>query len=770
MREVWVPLDGGVVGGDVNSLAWDGANLYVCGSFTTAGGSSASRVAMWDGSNWSSLGSGVGHTALCSVWSDGYLYVGGFFGISRWDGLSWSSLAGYPGGVVWAMTLGSGSDIYVARVDSVMVWNGSSFSYLPGTFDTGAIRRLLWDGTYLYVGGDFTAVDATTVNHIARWDGAEWSGLDSGVEAGPVITTVTGMAVDSASLYVSGSFTLAGGNTAHNIAMWSDGSWSAFSPEPPPPQLAGPIMYDGSYLYTASTRTYKWDWSTWTQVGTAMNAGAAELGLFGGDIYSGGYATTADNAPTTTINGIAKLGYAYTISGTITDGVVGLEGVSVNVTGYDTIQTDADGLYAIEVIPGVEYTIAPVVPACYAAVPEDRVISVDVADVSGLDFVFNPSPPIVSGDALICAGELSTLEAQIGFDSYLWSPGGETERVIYVGAGEYSVTTTGMCPGTSATFTVTEFQLPSPTISGESHFVCPGEYEGTTINLSAGVDGYSGELTFEWFKDGVLQPSLPNVSAGVGAWTVRATNQDGCTSTSEQFIIAELQPIVSYEWYKNGEFYSTGLTVEADDGIWTVKAIDAGGCFGISAPAEVEVGIAPEVTVQSVKLADGTVRLEITSFDLDSTYQWYLDGDIMPGETGRSIIAPQPGVYTVTGQTLCGESTSMSEIVLGVPQPCDIIVTHPSDLSNISPIGYMSFDIYADGIDLPTIDYINLTVYSDAGSPGHFNLIPELSIGSSYVSAEAKQVFGHWGWTVRIDNYQFTPCSVFRIEADVMIP
>ena len=56
-----------------------GTDIYVGGAFTTAGGSSANRIAKWDGSSWSALGSGVDNVARTLVISGTDLYVGGSF-------------------------------------------------------------------------------------------------------------------------------------------------------------------------------------------------------------------------------------------------------------------------------------------------------------------------------------------------------------------------------------------------------------------------------------------------------------------------------------------------------------------------------------------------------------------------------------------------------------------------------------------------------------------------------------------------------------------
>jgi hypothetical protein len=114
------------VNGEVETLAVSGSTLYAGGTFTTAGGSNVNYIAQWDGTNWSSPGSGVSSgrfndtsvTALAVSGSD--LYVGGTFitagdiaatNIAKWDGSSWSALGSGTGGPVVALAV-SGSTLY----------------------------------------------------------------------------------------------------------------------------------------------------------------------------------------------------------------------------------------------------------------------------------------------------------------------------------------------------------------------------------------------------------------------------------------------------------------------------------------------------------------------------------------------------------------------------------------------------------------------------------------------------------------------------------
>src|SRR5437868_524176 len=61
------PPDGLGLDGPVLAIATTGQNVYVAGEFTHAGSITAHRVAKWDGTNWSALGSG--HT-----FDNGYIY------------------------------------------------------------------------------------------------------------------------------------------------------------------------------------------------------------------------------------------------------------------------------------------------------------------------------------------------------------------------------------------------------------------------------------------------------------------------------------------------------------------------------------------------------------------------------------------------------------------------------------------------------------------------------------------------------------------------
>jgi hypothetical protein len=182
----------------------DGEELYIGGSFATAGGVSANGIARWDGSTWSALGSGVdgfGVLAL-KVYDDGGgddLYAGGIFTaaggtpanyIAKWDGSTWSALGSGVGSPVFAL----------------------------GVYDHSSARGL-------YVGGDFDEAGGTPANYIARWDGSSWGVLGSGMDSGVVALAAYDDGGGEA-LYAGGSFRKAGGMSSAYFAEWSCGAGS----------------------------------------------------------------------------------------------------------------------------------------------------------------------------------------------------------------------------------------------------------------------------------------------------------------------------------------------------------------------------------------------------------------------------------------------------------------------------------------------------------------------------------------------------------------
>ena len=324
----WAPLGTGISSGAVNStyvatIAIDAAgNLYAGGWFTVAGGvAGRNRVAKWDGTSWSALGTGLnGFVYALAVDAAGNLYSGGTFttagGISarriaKWDGASWSRLG--PDSVtnhqVNALAVDAGGnlrvggDLYVlggSQTGYVATWNGSSWSGWAGGI-LGEVSALVRDSSgNLYAGGPFRmrsgAIGDAEIANISKWDGTSWSALGTGLNS-----YVYALAIDGGgNLYAGGTFSTAGGLSANNIAKWDGVSWSALGSglngivRTLAVDAAGAVYAGGEFSTAGGVAAHgiaKWDGTSWTAVGTNVTSGSYVVSLAigtGGGIYAAG--------------------------------------------------------------------------------------------------------------------------------------------------------------------------------------------------------------------------------------------------------------------------------------------------------------------------------------------------------------------------------------------------------------------------------------------------------------------------------------------------
>ena len=251
-------------GGNVNALASFGGGLVAAGTFTSAliGGvntSGVNRIAVWNGSTWAKLGTGLSGGTSPAVDAlavfGGQLYVGGVFtsaggvtvaNVARWNGTSWSAVgSGLPGTVealgVWNGTLYAGGSFTTSgslHFNHVAAWNGTSWVAVGGGFGSDVLALTSFDdgggsGPQLYAGGSFASGG---LDGMARWNAtgspAAWVAVGGGVTgtSTPLVDAFASATMGGVpTLYAGGSFTAAGGVTAAGVAQWQGGAWSAVS-------------------------------------------------------------------------------------------------------------------------------------------------------------------------------------------------------------------------------------------------------------------------------------------------------------------------------------------------------------------------------------------------------------------------------------------------------------------------------------------------------------------------------------------------------------
>lgn len=224
-------------------VAPDGA-VYACGNFLNAGGNAANRIAKWDGTDWSALGTGLDNIGRGMVFAGGYLYVVGSFQnagggaakrVAKWSGAAWSAVGAGLNSTAYCIAKDRAENLYIGgnftdvdggpigTYNRIIKWNGSSYSALGTGMNNRVDCVAVGLDQTVFAGGMFTTAGGVTVNYIAQWNGFSWSDLEGGAE-----DDVDTMSVGpDGLLWVGGEFTYIGDTGTVNTpaAIWNGYVW-----------------------------------------------------------------------------------------------------------------------------------------------------------------------------------------------------------------------------------------------------------------------------------------------------------------------------------------------------------------------------------------------------------------------------------------------------------------------------------------------------------------------------------------------------------------
>jgi hypothetical protein len=176
----------------------------------------------------------------------------------------------------------------------------------PDGYGNAAVRL---PGGDLVLGGSFVLADGSVANNIARYDGTSWSALGGGCNS-----IVYALAVaPNGDLIAGGAFTAAGGAPATRVARWNGRSWA-----PPSAGLNstveallvrsnGDVIVGGSFTDaggTAARGIARWDGVAWQALGGSLNANGVVYALAelpNGDLLAAGRFSSIAGVPATSI-------------------------------------------------------------------------------------------------------------------------------------------------------------------------------------------------------------------------------------------------------------------------------------------------------------------------------------------------------------------------------------------------------------------------------------------------------------------------------------
>lgn len=228
--------------------------FYATGAFTHSGMTEVNRIARWNGTSWFPVGTGL--NSSISPYSVGRvlasfnneLYVGGTFataggnnayGLARWNGNVWSNvgMVDFSGFLVYALAVhgaylyagGSFNSAGGVEAEYIARWNGTQWAPV-GQGVLGVVEDLLVDGDHLYATGQFTQAGGAPAQRVARYHPATntWSAMGAGI-GNTVFEEGFTLGIYNGNVVVGGTFDNAGAVAVQNVAQWNGTAWSTLA-------------------------------------------------------------------------------------------------------------------------------------------------------------------------------------------------------------------------------------------------------------------------------------------------------------------------------------------------------------------------------------------------------------------------------------------------------------------------------------------------------------------------------------------------------------
>ena len=277
-----------------------------------------------------------------------------------------------------------------------------------------------------------------------------------------------------------------------------------------------------------------------------------------------------------------------------------------------------------------------------------------------------------------CIGDtmlLTDLSTNVNTDAlYMWDVDGDgtTDYTnkdsiyhVFTAPGTYNTSLTIrnnlICEFTQ-TQTITVNPLPTAN-AGADQTIC----EGTTANLVA-----TGGNSYTW-SNGQNTASIAVMPTMTTTYTVTVTDANGCINADDVTVSVNPLPTAnagadqticegttaslvatggnSYTWSSGQNTASIAVTPTMTT-TYTVTVTDANGCTNTDNVI---------ITVNSVTIPTITQQVDTLTASSASSYQWFLDGNIIVGATGQTLVVTQNGDYTVQVVDING-CTTLSNI------------------------------------------------------------------------------------------------------------
>jgi Mg-chelatase subunit ChlD len=348
------------------------------------------------------------------------------------------------------------------------------------------------------------------------------------------------------------------------------------------------------------------------------------------------------------------------------------------------------------------------------------------------------------GEKVVLCGDGQAVVSPVEqFSAWRWSTGDTTRALTIRAPGTYILTATDS-NGCSAAATVVAEHIDAaaaPRIRAPGFRLCAGE--------SIALDGGAEYAAWRWSTGDTTRFLLVEYP---GSYFADVTSYGGCTRRTDTVTVREESvPDVSIVMEGDGVicagdslrlsappgyaqyYWTTGESTREISvrtaGRYAVSVISAGGCENTSPSVRITVDEPqrPHLVNWGDFLFTNTEAV---------SYQWYLDGAPIPGETTSSMHAPRSGRYLVEIIDSCGRVLRSEEVTVTVaaaqsPAPASLHVdTYPEPVrdrlhvyvrGSVSPVKLALCDVFgrplmqrivtADGVQVLDVAALPPTVY-----------------------------------------------------------
>ena len=333
----------------VTSLVWGGNKLYAGGWFESIGSAEAYHIAQWDSISWSAVGLGVNHYVTALAWDGSNLYAAGRFTVANWNfnntknGVDANRIAQWDGTSWTALGSGVNEQVYALVWDGINLYAGGNFTsagdkeagYVAGINFTIPDPLVLTDLTDIAL-NTLTSSDVLNITGILIDVDISITGGEYSLNGG-AWTSAAGTASNNDSLQLR-TTSSASYNTTTDVVVTvgsSSDTWSLTTLTDTVPDTFAFIDQTGAALSTLTTS------NTATIAGlgasSAVSISGGEYSL-NGDVYTS-IAGLINNNDTVAVRTTSSASF-----NTALDVVLTIGGISDTFTVTTEVDTDADGV------------------------------------------------------------------------------------------------------------------------------------------------------------------------------------------------------------------------------------------------------------------------------------------------------------------------------------------------------------------------------------------------------------------------------------------